>query len=218
MSPTQDSNLAHLKQTIGDLQRQLAERTAKRDEFKAERDEALAQQTATAEVLGVINSSPGNLAPVFDAMLERATQLCEAPCGLIQTYDGECFHNAAASGRGLAGLREPIRPIPGMALHRVVSGERLVHITDLTDDPLYRSGNPRRRWIVDEAGARSALWVALHKDETLLGVLVVYRPEVRPFTDKQIALLQNFAAQAVIAMENARLLGELHPVSTGHRR
>src|SRR5262249_46754467 len=98
--------------------------------------------------------------------------------------------------------------IPGMAAYRISKGEALVHIADLMDDPLYRSGNPSRSWIVDEAGARSALWVALRKDEILLGVLIMYREEVRPFTDKQIALLQNFAAQAVIAMENARLITE----------
>jgi len=166
------------RQIIADLQRQLNESIAERDALQRQLADAGAQQAATAEILQVINSSPGDLAPVFDAMLARATALCEAPRGLIQTYDGECFHNAAA--RGLPGLGEPIRPIPGMALHRVVSGETLVHIPDLTDDPLYRSGNPRRRWIVDEAGARSALWVALRKDESLLGVLVIYRPEGPP--------------------------------------
>ncbi len=190
-----------LQQKIDDLQRQLAERTA-------ERDEALDQQTATAEVLGVINSSPGDLAPVFDAMLERALGLCGAAFGQLVTFDGTSFR--AAAWRGYEpGTGGGTIPMPGMALHQLIEGEAIVHVPDITDDDVYRSGNPTRRRLADQYGARTAIWVGLRKDATLLGAFVIYRTEVRPFTDKQIALLQNFAAQAVIAMENARLLGEL---------
>jgi len=169
--------------------------------------EALEQQTATAEVLQVINSSPGDLAPVFDAMLEKATNLCEVAFGFfVHTPDGESFYDVAH--RGFAGHLEPIRSVPGMALARIVSGEPVVQIADLAADPLTYADNPARRRLVEAGGARTALWVALRKDEALLGVLVVFRQEVRPFSDREIALLQNFAAQAVIAMENARLIAE----------
>jgi GAF domain-containing protein len=176
-----------------------------------EQREALEQQTATAEVLGVINASPGNLAPVFHAMLEKAMRLCEAQFGVLSTYDGERFRRAAAHGMAgteAQGWPEAIVPDPGSALERVVKGDRVVHIVDLIDTDAYRQGVASRLSLVETTGARTALWVALRKDDALLGVFVIYRREVRAFSEKQIALVENFAAQAVIAIENARLITE----------
>ena len=172
---------------------------------------ALEQQTATAEVLQVINSSPGELTPVFDAMLEKALRLCEASFGVLSRIDGENFSGIAVRGASPAlaeALRQPRQIMPGNAHYRLVHGEDFVQVEDITAEEIYRSGNPTRRVLADVGGARTALWVALRKEDAALGAFVVYRQEVRPFTDKQIALLQNFAAQAVIAMENARLLTE----------
>jgi len=178
----------------------------------SETREALEQQTATAEVLQVINSSPGDLAPVFDAMLEKALRLCEAPFGLLRTWDGERFHLAAASGdvkfMQLAWNYGPWAPAhKSSPAGRIVRGEDIVRFADA---PGYEaiSTSPGFSALVEASGMRSGVVVALRKDNALLGVIVVYRQEVRPFTDKQVALLQNFAAQAVIAIENARLLGE----------
>src|SRR5215831_9849611 len=205
MSVTPDSTLANPEQLIADLQRQLAER-------EAELAEALEQQTAIAEVLGVINSSPGDLAPVFDAMLEKALRLCDAAFGIINTYDGELFHPVAM--RSPPALADTFRSAPNLprasrhsGLRRIVLGEDVVQIEDVAADPVYQEGEARR--VIEAAGAHSYLGVALRLEGKLLGTIGTYRQEVRPFTDKQIALLQNFAAQAVIAMENARLITEL---------
>jgi two-component system NtrC family sensor kinase len=204
-NPMPDDTLDDPHQVIVDLQRELAARTA-------ERDEALAREAAAAEVLQVINSSPGDLAPVFDAMLEKAMHLCEAAFGILWIYDGGRLN--AVAMRGVPGAfvdfaREPLRPGPETGLGRLLRGERFIHITDISADEVYRSGDRLRVATVELGGARTLLLVPLRKDDALLGIVSVYRQEVRPFTDKQIALLQNFAAQAVIAMENARLLGEL---------
>jgi GAF domain-containing protein/nitrogen-specific signal transduction histidine kinase len=177
-----------------------------------EQREALEQQTATAEVLQVINSAPGDLSPVFDAMLEKTLILCASQFGALATYDGKTFHNVATRGVTLElaeYLRRPVHSSPGQALHRIVhGGEDVVHEADITETEGYRDGNPNRHAMADLGGVRTQLTVALRKDNTLRGVLAIYRREVRPFTDKQIALVQNFAAQAVIAIENARLINE----------
>ena len=174
--------------------------------------EALDQQTATAEVLGVINSSPGELAPVFEAMLEKAMRLCGAELSHFMQYDGLHFQTLTLRGASAdyaEFMSKPLAPgETGGSLAALVRGEAVAHVPDLMDSEAYRSLNPARRALVDLGRARTGIWIALRNEAGLRGALVLYRTEVRPFTDKQIALLQNFAAQAVIAMENARLITE----------
>src|SRR4051794_20183681 len=175
--------------------------------------EALEQQTATSEVLQVINASPGDLAPVFDAMLEKAMRLCGAAFGELRTYDGERFQLAATRGVPSAydayyAEHTDVVYGPGTGPARILEGEPIVHIPDLVATEPYQRGDPDRHALVELGGARASLLVPLRKDRTVLGYIMIYRQEAGPFTEKQIALLHNFAAQAVIAMENARLMTE----------
>jgi GAF domain-containing protein/anti-sigma regulatory factor (Ser/Thr protein kinase) len=173
--------------------------------------QSLQQQTATAELLQVINSSPGELAPVFQAMLERATRLCEASFGVLWTHDRELFHATALHGVPQAFaefVQKPMQPVPGGSFLKLISGETVYQIVDIANSELYGS-SPLRRAFVELGGAQTVLWVALRKDAVLLGALAIYRQDVRAFSDRQIGLVTNFASQAVIAIENARLLNEL---------
>jgi two-component system, NtrC family, sensor kinase len=191
---------------VADLRRRLAA-------CSAERDEALAQQAASAEILQVINRSHGDLASVFDVILEKATRIGEAKFGIVYRFDGDVFRVEAVRDATPAFIeylrREPPRPDPKNALGRLLQAKQPIHIVDIKAESAYAQREPARVATVEIAGARTFLAVPMLTEDRFIGAIAIYRQEVRPFSDVQIEVARTFANHAAIAIENARLLGDL---------
>src|SRR5499426_10535 len=199
--------------SLSELKKQLEARTRELAEVRGHLSEALEQQTATSEVLRTITGSPGDLKPVFEAILTNARRLCEAKFGHLLIYDGERFRVAAvhAAPSILTDFlnRGPFPAGAATGLGRLASTKRVVHVADLKAEQAYLDRDPLRVATVDGAGARTGLAVPMLKGDKLVGAIVIYRQEVRPFTDRQIELVSTFADQAAIAIENVRLFDDV---------